>query len=36
MNTSQYISRVVDLLDPALNTFHTLSIDDCWELVRVG
>ncbi len=28
MNTSAYVSRVVDLLDPAMNTFRNRSVDE--------
>src|SRR6266699_6258731 len=31
-----YVSRVVDLLDPSLNTLSTLSLDDARARVRDG
>src|SRR3954466_10332397 len=32
----RYVSRVVDLLDPAINTFTTLSLDDARARVLSG
>ena len=32
----QYIERVVDLLDPAANRIHNLSVEEARERLRVG